>query len=55
MQLSTLRKGQDQAQNMFLALWCCLICAIVTVVVSMPTKPKPDSELTGPVYGLKQR
>ena len=44
--------AQDQAQNMFRALWCCLICVIVTVVVSYLTKPKPDSELKDVVYGL---
>ena len=44
--------AQDQAQNMFRALWCCLICVIVTVVVSYMTKPKPDAELTNLVYGL---
>jgi SSS family solute:Na+ symporter len=45
-------QAQDQAQNMFRALWSCLICVIVTVVVSMITKPKPDSELKDLVYGL---
>jgi solute:Na+ symporter, SSS family len=44
--------AQDQAQNMFRALWCCLVCVVVTVVVSYLTKPKPDSELKDVVYGL---
>jgi SSS family solute:Na+ symporter len=44
--------AQDQAQNMFRALWCCLICVIVTVVVSYLTQPKPDSQLKNLVYGL---
>jgi SSS family solute:Na+ symporter len=44
--------AQEQAQNMFRALWCGLICAGVTVMVSLVTKPKPDAELTGLVYGL---
>jgi solute:Na+ symporter, SSS family len=44
--------AQDQAQNMFRALWCWLICIIVTVVVSMVTKPKPEAELANLVYGL---
>src|SRR6476660_971650 len=44
--------AQDQAQNMFRALWCCLLCVVVTVVVSYLTKPKPDSELKDVVYGL---
>jgi solute:Na+ symporter, SSS family len=45
-------QAQDQAQNMFRALWSCLICAGVTVAVSMVTRPKPDAELTNLVYGL---
>jgi solute:Na+ symporter, SSS family len=45
-------QAQDQAQNMFRALWSCLICGVVTVAVSMITKPKPDAELTNLVYGL---
>ena len=36
---------------MYRALWSWLICVIVTVVVSLMTKPKPDSELEGLVYG----
>jgi solute:Na+ symporter, SSS family len=45
-------QAQDQAQNMFRALWCWLICVLVTVVVSLGTRPKPDEALTGLVYGL---
>jgi solute:Na+ symporter, SSS family len=45
-------QAQDQAQNMFRALWCGLICLVVTVVVSLLTKPKPDAELANLVYGL---
>jgi len=46
--------AQDQAQNMFRALWSCLICIIVTVVVSLITRPKPEAELDGLVYGSTQ-
>jgi SSS family solute:Na+ symporter len=35
------------AENMYRALWSCLLCALVTVVVSLVTKPKPDSMLVG--------
>jgi SSS family solute:Na+ symporter len=45
-------QAQDQAQNMFRALWCWLICLVVTVVVSLLTKPKTDAELADLVYGL---
>ena len=44
--------AQDQAQNMFRALWCCSICVIVTVVVSYLTRPKPDAEMKNLVYSL---
>lgn len=43
--------AKDMAENMYRALWCCLVCIIVTVVVSLMTKPKPESELAGLVYG----
>jgi SSS family solute:Na+ symporter len=42
------------AENMYRALWSFLFCVIVTVVVSYLTKPKPDSELVGLVYGLTE-
>jgi solute:Na+ symporter, SSS family len=45
-------QAQDQAQNMFRALWCCSICVVVTVIVSYLTRPKPDTELKDLVYGL---
>lgn len=40
------------AQDMFQALWSFVVCVIVTVVVSLLTRPKPDAELDGLVYGL---
>src|SRR3989449_4651972 len=39
------------AQDMYQALWSFVVCVIVTVAVSLATKPKPDSELTGLGYG----
>jgi solute:Na+ symporter, SSS family len=44
--------AQEQAQNMFRALWSCLFCIVVTVVVSYLTRPKPEPELKNLVYGL---
>ena len=44
--------ARDMAENMYRALWSCLICAFVTVVVSLVTKPKSDAELKGLVYGV---
>ena len=43
--------ASDMSENMYRALWSWTTCAIVTVVVSLLTKPKPDSELVGLVYG----
>ena len=39
---------------MYRALWSWIICVLVTVVVSLLTKPKPDSELVGLVYGFTE-
>jgi SSS family solute:Na+ symporter len=44
--------AQDMAENMFRALWSWLVCVGVTVLVSWVTRPKPDFELEGLVYGL---
>jgi len=46
--------AKDMAENMYRALWSWLVCVIVTVVVSLLTKPKPLSELTGLVYGASE-
>ncbi|MBS1823071.1 MAG: sodium:solute symporter family protein [Acidobacteria bacterium] len=43
--------AQPMAENMYRALWSWLVCVIVTVAVSMMTKPKTDEELQGLVYG----
>jgi SSS family solute:Na+ symporter len=43
--------AKQMAENMYRALWSWVICVIVTVLVSMATKPKPESELAGLVYG----
>ena len=43
--------AKDMAENMFRALWSCIVCVIVTVVVSLMTRPKPEAELTNLVFG----
>jgi SSS family solute:Na+ symporter len=43
--------AKDMAENMYRALWSCLICALVTVIVTYMGQPKPESELRGLVYG----
>ncbi|HWR36217.1 MAG TPA: sodium:solute symporter family protein [Clostridia bacterium] len=44
--------AKDMAENMYRALWSCIVCVLVTVIVSYMTKPKADSELNGLVYGV---
>ena len=44
--------AKDMSENVYRALWSFLACAIVTIVVSLVTKPKPDAELAGLVYGI---
>ncbi|HJZ96983.1 MAG TPA: sodium:solute symporter family protein [Candidatus Solibacter sp.] len=46
--------AKDMAENMFRALWSGLVCALVTLVVSFMTKPKPEAELVGLVYGCTE-
>jgi SSS family solute:Na+ symporter len=42
------------AQDMYQSLWSCVICVTVTLAVTLVTKPRPDEELKGLVYGLSQ-
>lgn len=43
--------AKDMAENMYRALWCWVICVVVTVAVSYATRPLPESALRGLVYG----
>ncbi len=46
--------AKDMAENMYRALWSWIVCATVTIVVSLLTQPKPVAELTGLVYGCTE-
>ncbi|MCC7173861.1 MAG: sodium:solute symporter family protein [Bryobacterales bacterium] len=46
--------AKDMAENMYRALWSSTICILVTVIVSYMTKPKPESELKGLVFGCTE-
>jgi SSS family solute:Na+ symporter len=46
--------ARDMAENMYRALWSWIVCVLVTVIVSYLTKPKPESELRGLVYGATE-
>jgi len=42
----------EMAQNFYTAIWAFSICLVVTIVVSMMTRPRPDAELVGLVRSL---
>jgi SSS family solute:Na+ symporter len=46
--------ARDMAENMYRALWAWIVCVVVTVMVSLVTRPKPESELVGLVYGATE-
>jgi SSS family solute:Na+ symporter len=43
--------AKDMAENMYRALWSWIVCVLVTVAVSLATRPQPESELVNLVYG----
>jgi solute:Na+ symporter, SSS family len=45
-------QAKPLAEDMYRALWSCLFGVIVTVIVSLATVPKAESELVGLVYGF---
>jgi SSS family solute:Na+ symporter len=47
-------KAQGLAQDMYQALWSCVTCVVVTVLVTLFTKPRPEAELKGLVYSLTE-
>jgi len=47
--------AQGLAQDMYQALWSCVTCVVVTIAVTLITKPKPDEELRGLVYSLTEQ
>lgn len=42
----------SMAQNFWVAINAFVVCFVVTVVVSLAGKPRPDQELVGLVYGV---
>lgn len=47
-------QAKDMSENIYRAAWSLLATIIVTVLVTFVTKPKPDAELEGLVYGLTE-
>jgi SSS family solute:Na+ symporter len=46
--------AQGLAQDMYQSLWSCVTCMVVTLLVTLVTKPRPDAELKGLVYSLTE-
>ena len=46
--------AKDMAENMYRAFWSWIVCVVVTVVVSLLTKPLPAKEFVGLVYGYTE-
>jgi SSS family solute:Na+ symporter len=46
--------ARDMAENMYRALWSWLVCVVVTVAVSLVTRPKSIEDLRGLVYGVTE-
>ena len=44
--------AKAMAEDIFRALWAWLVCVLVTVIVSLLTRPRPVAELEGLVYGV---
>jgi SSS family solute:Na+ symporter len=44
--------AKPMAENLYRALWSWIICVLVTIVVSLVTKPVPAEKLSGLVYGV---
>ena len=45
----------DMAENLWRAWWAWLVTFLLTIIISLATKPKPDSELVGLVKGLTEK
>jgi SSS family solute:Na+ symporter len=45
----------EMAQNFWTAIWAWTVCFVVTIAVSLVTKPHPEGKLVGLVYSLTKR
>jgi SSS family solute:Na+ symporter len=46
------RYPSEMAQNFWTAIWAFVVCGLVTVAVSLVTRPREERELVGLVYSL---
>jgi SSS family solute:Na+ symporter len=47
--------SSEMAQNFWTAIWAWTVCFVVTIAVSVATRPRPAEELRGLVYSLTER
>jgi SSS family solute:Na+ symporter len=47
--------ASEMAQNFWTAIWAWTTCFIVTIIVSLATRPRPENELRGLVYALTEK
>lgn len=45
----------EMAQNFWTAIWAFVVCFLVTVGISLITKPRDEKELVGLVYSLTEK
>ncbi|NUR53369.1 MAG: sodium:solute symporter family protein [Acidobacteria bacterium] len=45
----------EMAQNFYTAIWAFVTCFVVTIAVSLATRPRPDAELVGLVYAVTEK
>src|SRR5467141_3037770 len=45
----------EMAQNFWTAIWAFSVCFVVTIAVSLITRPRPEKDLVGLVYSLTPR
>jgi SSS family solute:Na+ symporter len=45
----------EMAQNFWTAIWAFSVCFVVTLAVSLITRPRPEEDLVGLVYSLTPR
>ena len=43
------------AQNFWTAIWAWSACFVITILISLATKPREEAELKGLVYSLTER
>ena len=53
--LGAIQYGAPMAGNFWRAWWAWLVCFVVTIAVSLVTRPKEERELRGLVYGLTEK